>query len=112
MSKFSKANRCLAQSRSEDISVNLIVWNDLHTPPEAERIALKWSQLQLESAFPFIRLVVSLKFIYFEREREREREEEGQRERERERERIPSSLHVVSREPDSGLEPMNHEIMT
>ena len=40
------------------------------------------------------------KFIYFERERERERE------------RIPSRLHAVSAEPDTGLHPTNHEIMT
>ena len=34
------------------------------------------------------------------------------RERERERERIPSRLRMVSEELDSGLKPMNHEIMT
>ena len=33
------------------------------------------------------------------------------RERE-ERERIPSRLHAVSTEPDKGLDPTNHEIMT
>ena len=33
-------------------------------------------------------------------------------ERERERERIPSRLPVVSTEPDTGLDAMNHEIMT
>ena len=57
----------------------------------------------------------------FERERERERERENERERkrtskegaERERgERIPSRLHAVSTEPDIGLSPMNHEIIT
>ena len=41
---------------------------------------------------------------------------EGQREREREREgkreRIPSRPQAVSTEPDLGLEPTNHEIMT
>ena len=31
---------------------------------------------------------------------------------EREGERIPSRLHAVSTEPNEGLEPMNHEIMT
>ena len=41
-------------------------------------------------------------FIYFERERGRERG----------RERIPSRLHTVSTEPDTGLHPTNHEIMT
>ena len=44
-------------------------------------------------------------FIYFERE-------EGQRERERGGERIPSRLHAVSAEPDTGLESTNREIMT
>ena len=34
------------------------------------------------------------------------------RERGRERERIPSRLCPVSTEPDGGLEPTNHEIMT
>ena len=43
-------------------------------------------------------------FIYFERERER-------RGRERGRERIPSKLCTVSREPDMGLNVLNHEIM-
>ena len=40
--------------------------------------------------------------------------EEGQRERERERERerISSRLLTVSKEPNSGLSPMNREIMT
>ena len=39
---------------------------------------------------------------------------EGQREREREsrRERIPSMIHTVSAETDSGLHLMNREIMT
>ena len=53
--------------------------------------------------------------IYFERERkhkegrgrEREREREGDTESE-----AGSRLHIVSAEPDVGLEPMNHEIMT
>ena len=40
-------------------------------------------------------------FIYFER-----------RGRERWRKRISSRLHTVSTEPDEGLDPMNHEIMT
>ena len=35
---------------------------------------------------------------------------EGQRERERKR--IPSRLCAVSAEPNAGLEPTNHEIMT
>ena len=57
-----------------------------------------------------------LMFIYFwEREHageERERAGEGRREREKERERIPSRLHVVSTEPNAGLEHTNYEIMT
>ena len=50
-----------------------------------------------------------------ERERERERGSRGGAERERERERrerIPSTLHVVSTEPNVGLNPMKHGIMT
>ena len=38
---------------------------------------------------------------------------EGQKgEREGGRERVPSRLHVVSMELDSGLSPMNHESIT
>ena len=60
----------------------------------------------------------------FERERARERtcvSEKGRgrgrrRDREsqaeREGERMPSGLHTVSVEPDVGLKPMNHAIMT
>ena len=50
-----------------------------------------------------------------EREKERERERttmRGGTQRERGRERIPSRLHAVSTEPNTGLDPMNHEIMT
>ena len=51
-----------------------------------------------------------------ERERERERERKHEwgrgRERERERRRVPSRLCITSAEPDMGLEPTNHEIMT
>ena len=36
----------------------------------------------------------------------------GEGQRERGRERIPSRLHAVSAEPDTGLKLMNHEIMT
>ena len=46
--------------------------------------------------------------VYFERERERE---QG-RGRRREREKIPSRLCSVSAEPNMGLNPRNHEIMT
>ena len=50
-----------------------------------------------------------LDFIYlFLRERERE---QG-RGRERGRERISSRLHARSADPNVGLEPTNHEIMT
>ena len=45
-------------------------------------------------------------FIYFERERD------SRGGAEREEERIPSSLRAVSAEPNVGLEPLNHEIMT
>ena len=69
-------------------------------------------------------------YLFCERGRERVQVEEGQREkgregdgergregerergRERERERIPSRLHAVSVEPDTGLNLMNGEIMT
>ena len=47
-----------------------------------------------------------------ERERERESELELARNRERKRERIPSRLHAVSAEPNSGLDITNCEIMT
>ena len=46
------------------------------------------------------------------RERERERERESKAGRERGRERIPSRLHTVSIEPNTGLELMNSETMT
>ena len=39
-------------------------------------------------------------------------EGQGERERERVRMRIPSRLCTVSTEPDEGLEPTNHEIVT
>ena len=48
--------------------------------------------------------------MYFERERERERVQVG--EGQRGRERIPSRLHIVSAEPDAGLDPTNPEIVT
>ena len=56
---------------------------------------------------------LSFKFIFLFRERERERERMGAlgRDRGRGRERISSRLHVVSAEPNTGLDPMNHEIM-
>ena len=47
-----------------------------------------------------------------EREREREREHEQRSGTARGRERIPSRLCAVSSEPDAGLDPSNHEIMT
>ena len=56
---------------------------------------------------------IFFQFVYFERERAREHacvSREGQRERERDR--IPSRLCAVSAEPDMGLDPTNHEIMT
>ena len=48
--------------------------------------------------------------MFIERERDRERESENVGRAERER--IPSRLHTVSTEPDTGLELMNPEIMT
>ena len=36
----------------------------------------------------------------------------GEEQRERERERIPSRLHTISAESDTGIELTNHEIMT
>ena len=49
---------------------------------------------------------VFLSSFTFEREREREcRLGRG-------RERIPNRLRTVSTEPDTGLDPANHEIMT
>ena len=56
-------------------------------------------------------------FILFQRERERERTSactqagEGQRERETQSE-AGSKLQAVTKEPDVGLKPTNHEIMT
>ena len=50
------------------------------------------------------------KFILFIL-REREREREQGRDRGRERERIPSRLHAVGAEPDTGLELPKREIM-
>ena len=44
--------------------------------------------------------------------RERDRKYGRGRERQRERERIPSRLCAVSAEPDVGLDPTNHEVMT
>ena len=41
-----------------------------------------------------------------------ERESEQGRHRERGRERIPSRLHAVSTEPNTGLDPTNSEITT
>ena len=53
------------------------------------------------------------KFIYFESERQRAQAGVGAESGgEREGETIPSRLHAVSTEPDSGPDPMNREIMT
>ena len=63
-------------------------------------------------------LILFLSLFIFERERDRERERGREREIDLEceqgssRERIPIRLCAVSAEPDTGLEPMNHEIMT
>ena len=37
---------------------------------------------------------------------------EREREREQGRERIPSRVHTIGTEPDTGLEPANREVMT
>ena len=71
--------------------------------------------MRLRVHFLTVRKVISLAlavfflmFIYlcFERERERGRS------RERRRKRIPSRLRTVSAEPDAGLDPTDHELMT
>ena len=54
-------------------------------------------------------------YLFFERERQAECEQGRDREREREGDTEPevgSSPQAVSTEPDSGLEPTNHKIMT
>ena len=52
-------------------------------------------------------------FIYFwEKERERKSVHLGGRGRERGRQRFPSRRHTVSAEPDKGVSPTKHEIMT
>ena len=52
-------------------------------------------------------------FIYFERERgETASVGEGQREETQNLKQPPGSEKAVSPEPDMGLEPRNHEIMT
>ena len=61
----------------------------------------------LPSIFFFVVVVFN---FFFLRERQRERTEEVQRERDRER--VPSRLHTVSTESNTGLELTNHEIMT
>ena len=59
----------------------------------------------------FVCLFIFFMLVYFEREREREHTSRGGAERETERERIPSRLHAVSTEPDTGLSLTNCEIM-
>ena len=49
-------------------------------------------------------------FIYFERERACAHK--LGRGRERGREKFPGRLHAVSVEPDTGLDPRNHAVMT
>ena len=49
-------------------------------------------------------------FIYLEREKERESVSGGRAERGRER--IPCRFYAVNAEPNTGLKPTNHEIMT
>ena len=69
---------------------------------------------------PSLRKVVCLFIHYFKNLlkkglfilKERELKNRGGAEREGERERIPCRIFTVSKEPDAGLELMNHEIMT
>ena len=51
-------------------------------------------------------------FILIESERESGNMQAVKGQRERRRERIPRKLHAVSMEPDTGLDPTNHEVMT
>ena len=53
-----------------------------------------------------------LKFIYCEREGKHESERSREIGREKVRERIPSRLPTVGTEPNTGLQPTDHEIMT
>ena len=67
------------------------------------------------SGFYFLALFLNVFFnVYLsERERERERERACKQERDREkRDRNLGRLHTVKAEPDAGLKPTNHEIMT
>ena len=70
------------------------------------------------SAVPFLFFFSKLslhnffKFIYSEREKEIERASINGERADREGERLPSSLLDACPEPDAGIEPMNHEIMT
>ena len=60
----------------------------------------------------FFPLLVYLFILERKRGGERERERTSKEGAEREEERIPSRFHTVSTEPDSGLKPMNCQIMT
>ena len=86
-------------------------------PPHILFLLLEYS-VYLPPPFKYLLILQIFKnaylFIYVEREGGREKEEQRERERQRQRQRkrIPSRLHDVSTEPNAGLNPTNHEIMT
>ena len=51
-------------------------------------------------------------YFFILREREGARARSGEGQRQRGRERIPSRLRAVRAEPDAGLDPTGHEIVT
>ena len=57
-------------------------------------------------------LFVCLFVHFFEREQTSATASGGERERERERERESQEVSMPSEDPDSGLDPTNHELMT
>ena len=71
-------------------------------------IPLVEGHMSKEGEFPFFFHV----YLFILLEGEKEQVGGTERERERERERVPSRLHAVSTEPDTGLELTNCEIMT
>ena len=60
----------------------------------------------------YVSVFLFLNVYLFLRDRERKSTNGGGAERERERDRIPSRLHAIGTEPDSGLELTNREIVT
>ena len=72
-------------------------------------IVLNHSQSPFLNYFLFFNVYL---FILKEKESTSRGGAERERERERERKRIPSRLCIVSAEPNVGLEPTNHDIVT